>query len=147
MLPGAPYQLLPRVSLLAVLGHARPGELLGAWLRGCSRPLRLRAARRALLASADLGLLLRRCGRVAVRDGGRVTVLDAQRLIGWRTLQIVTGAPFLPGLEELRVLFPNLQVTGGRIAVPLGLGSAEEALALCAAESLPVLATWIDYRG
>jgi hypothetical protein len=92
-------------------------------------------------------LLLRRCGRVAVRDGGRVTVLDAQRLIGWRTLQIVTGAPFLPGLEELRVLFPNLQVTGGRIAVPLGLGSAEEALALCAAERLPVLATWIDYRG
>src|SRR6266542_1409415 len=147
MLPGAPCQLLPRVSFLAVLGHARPGELLGVWLRGCPRPLRLRAARCALLASADLGLLLRRCGRVAVRDAGRIAVLDAQRLIGWRTLQIVTGAPFLPGLEELRVLFPDLRVTGGRIAVPLGLGSAEEALALCAVERLPVLATWIDYRG
>jgi hypothetical protein len=147
MLPGAPCQLLPRVSLLAVLGHARPGELLGVWLRGCPRPLRLRAARCALLASADLGLLLRRCGRVAVRDAGRIAVLDAQRLIGWRTLQIVTGAPFLPGLEELRALFPDLRVTGGRIAVPLGLGSAEEALAVCAAERLPVLATWIDYRG
>src|SRR6266540_654611 len=121
MLPGAPCQLLPRVSLLAVLGHARPGELLGVWLRGCPRPLRLRAARCALLASADLGLLLRRCGRVAVRDAGRI-----------------------PVLEELRVLFPDLRVTGGRIAVPLGLGSAEEALALCAAERLPVLATWID---
>ncbi len=147
MLPGAPCQLLPRVSLLAVLGHARPGELLGVWLRGCPRPLRLRAARCALLASADLGLLLRRCGRVAVRDGGRIVALDAQRLIGWRTLQIVIGAPFLPGLEDLRVLFPNLRVTSGRIAVPLGLGSAEEALALCAAERLPVLASWIDYRG
>jgi hypothetical protein len=147
MLPGAPCQLLPRVSLLAVLGHARPGELLGVWLRGCPRPLRLRAARRALLASADLGLLLRRCGRVAVRDGAQVAVVDAQRLIGWRTLQIVTGAPFLPGLEALRVLFPNLRVIGGRIAVPLGLGPAEEALALCASEKLPVLATWIDYRG
>jgi hypothetical protein len=147
MLPGAPCQLLPRVSLLAVLGHARPGELLGVWLRGCPRPLRLRAARCALLASADLGLLLRRCGRVAVRDGGRIAVLDAQRLIGWRTLQIVIGAPFLPRLEDLRVLFPDLRVTSGRIAVPLGLGSAEEALALCAAERLPVLASWIDYRG
>ena len=147
MLPGAPCQLLPRVSLLAVLGHARPGELLGVWLRGCPRPLRLRAARCALLASADLGLLLRRCGRVAVRDGRGIAVMDTERLIGWRTLQIVTGAPFLPGLEDLRVLFPDLRVTSGRIAVPLGLGSAEEALALCAAERLPVLATWIDYRG
>ena len=147
MLPGAPCQLLPRVSLLAVLAHARPGELLGVWLRGCPRPLRLRAARCALLASADLGVLLRRCGRVAVREGGRIAALDAQRLIGWRTLQIVVGAPFLPGLEDLRVLFPDLRVTSGRIAVPLGLGSAEEALALCAAERLPVLASWIDYRG
>jgi len=147
MLPGAPCQLLPRVSLLAVLAHARPGELLGVWLRGCPRPLRLRAARCALLASADLGVLLRRCGRVAVREGGRIAALDAQRLIGWRTLQIVVGTPFLPGLEDLRVLFPDLRVTSGRIAVPLGLGSAEEALALCAAERLPVLASWIDYRG
>ncbi|MFL5518062.1 MAG: hypothetical protein ACJ8DJ_18045 [Gemmatimonadales bacterium] len=147
MLPGAPCQLLPRVSLLAVLGHARPGELLGAWVRGCTRPLRLRAARRALLASADLGLLLRRCGRVAVRDGGQLAVLDGQRLIGWRTLQIVTGAPFLPGLDQLRLLFPGLRICGGWIRVPLGSGSAEEVLGLCAAERLPVLATWIDYRG
>jgi hypothetical protein len=73
--------------------------------------------------------------------------MDGQRLIGWRTLQIVTGAPFLPGLDELRLLFPDLRVSGGRIAVPLGSGSAEEALGLCAAERLPVLATWIDYRG
>jgi hypothetical protein len=33
------------------------------------------------------------------------------------------------------------------IALPLGLGSAEEALALCAAERLPVLATRIAYSG
>ena len=31
--------------------------------------------------------------------------------------------------------------------LPLGLGSAEEALSLCAAESLPVSATRIVYRG
>jgi hypothetical protein len=92
-------------------------------------------------------LLLRRCGRVAVRDGGSIAVMDTQRLIGWRTLQIVIGAPFLPGLDQLRLLFPDLRVSGGRIAVPLARGSAEEALALCAAERLPVLATWIDYRG
>jgi hypothetical protein len=82
-----------------------------------------------------------------VRDGTRIAVLDTQRLIGWRTLQIVTGAPFLPGLDQLRLLFPGLRISGSRIAVPLGSGSAEEALSLCAAERLPVLATWIDYRG
>jgi hypothetical protein len=84
---------------------------------------------------------------VAVRDSGHIAVLEGQRLIGWRTLQIVTGAPFLPGLAELRLLFPDLRVSGGRIAVPLASGSAEEALALCVAERVPVLASWIDYRG
>ncbi len=82
-----------------------------------------------------------------MRESGRIAVLDGERLIGWRTLQIVTGAPFLPRLEQLRLLFPDLRVSGRRIAVPLGSGSSEEALALCALERLSVLATWIDYRG
>jgi len=104
-------------------------------------PLFRRSGRRVEITDEGLELL------PAVREGRRIAALDAQRLIGWRTLQVVVGAPFLPRLEDLRVLFPDLRVTSGRIAVPLGLGSAEEALALCAAERLPVLASWIDYRG
>jgi hypothetical protein len=113
---------------------------MGRW------PLHLRARGRALLASADLGYLLRRCGRVVVRDGARSIALGAERLIAWRTLQIVVGAPYLPGLEELRALYPRLRVAEGRIALPIGLGGAESALGACAAARLPVAATWIEYR-
>jgi hypothetical protein len=147
MLPGAPSQLLPTVLLPTVLALARPGELLGAWLRGCRRPLRLRAPGRSLLAGANLGSLLCHCPRVAIRDGGGVQVLAAECLIAWRTLQIVTGAPYLPSLDQLQALYPGLKIRGTRIAVPLGLGTPEEALAACAAGRVPVAASWIDYRG
>jgi hypothetical protein len=110
-------------------------------------PLSLRAGGRALLASPDLGYLLRRCGRVLVRHGHRAVVLKADRLIAWRTLQIVVGAPFLPRVQELRAIYPGLRVCGSRIALPLGLDGAEPALAACAAARLPVRATWIDYGG
>jgi hypothetical protein len=113
---------------------------MGRW------PLHLRAGGRALLASADLGYLLRRCGCVLVRNGERPAVVDADRLIAWRTLQIVVGAPFLPRVQELRAIYPELQVAGGRISLPLGLQGAEPALAACAAARLPVTATWIEYR-
>ena len=114
---------------------------MGRW------PLHLRASGCALLASADLGYLLRRCGRVLVRDGTRPAVMDSERLIAWRTLQIVVGAPYLPRVQELRAMYPGLRVANGRIALPLGLDGAEPALAACAAARLPVAATWIEYRG
>jgi len=113
---------------------------LGRW------PLHLRAGGRALLASDDLGFLLRRCSRVVVRNGARTIALEAERLIAWRTLQIVVGAPYLPQLSELRALFPGLRVAEGRIALPIGLDGAEPALAACAAARVPVAATWIEYR-
>jgi hypothetical protein len=146
MLPGAPSRLPPSFPLRRALGLAHPGDPLGAWVRMGRWPLHLRAGGRALLASSDLGYLLRRCGRVLVRNGPRPTVLDAERLIAWRTLQIVVGAPFLPRVQELRAIYPGLQVAGGRISLPLGLGGAEPALAACIAARLPVTATWIEYR-
>jgi hypothetical protein len=99
-----------------------------------------------LVASADLGFLLRCAARVVVRDGARAVALEADRLIAWRTLQIVVGTPYLPALTELRALYPGLRVAGGRLALPLGLDGAEPALAACAAARVPVAATWIDYR-
>jgi hypothetical protein len=83
---------------------------------------------------------------VLVRDGARPAILDAERLIAWRTLQIVVGAPYLPDVPQLRAMFPGLRVAEGRITLPLGLDGAEAALAACAAARLPVAATWIEYR-
>jgi hypothetical protein len=42
-------------------------------------------------------------------------------------------------------LFPAARLHEGVLALPLGLGSAEEALAVCSAERLPVAATRIGY--
>lgn len=114
---------------------------MGRW------PLHLRAGGRALLASADLGYLLRRCARVLVRDGEAAIALEADQLIAWRTLQIVIGAPYLPEVQALRAMYPGLRVTQGRIALPIGLDGAEPALAACAAARVPVAATWIAYDG
>ena len=146
MLPGAPSRLPSSIPLRCVLSLGRPGELLGAWVRTGRRPLRLGTGECTLLVARDLGFLLRRCGRVVVRDGGRARALGGERLIAWRTLQIVTGTPFLPQIETLRQLFPGLRVASGRLALPLGLDGAEPALAACAAALVPVRATWIEYR-
>ena len=146
MLQGSPSPLLAADLLTSVLPLARPGELIGAWMRGCRRLLRLRSARRALLAGSDLGVLLRRCNRVAIRHRSQLLVVDAERLIAWRTLRIVTGATDLPGVEQLRMLIPRLEARGSRIDVPIGLGAPEEALAACVAARVPVVASWIAYR-
>jgi hypothetical protein len=151
MFPGSPARILPTWPLRALLPLAASGAVLGVWLRGCTRPLAVLCrgpdGPRHLLAADDLGYLLRRCRRVALRDGGAVRAVPAVELLGCRVLEIVLAAPFLPPPHQLRELFPAARVCEGVVALPLGLGSAEEALALCAAERLPVSATRIAYRG
>jgi hypothetical protein len=151
MLPGPPTPLLPAVPLRALFGLALPGEVLGAWVRDCHRALRLRSVGSGrtcrVLAAHDLGFLLRRCSRVAFRDGSRIAVLPSDQLIAWRTLQIVLGTPYLPDLQQLRALYPGLRASGRRIAIAIGYDSGQPALAACAAGRVPVLATWIDYGG
>ena len=149
MFPGSPVRLRPAVPLHSLFPLAHPGIVLGVWLRGCTRPAAIRfhgpGGVKHLLAAEDLGYLLRRCGQVAVRDGERVTRVPAAVLVGWRVLEIVLAAPYLPAPDQLRALFPNARVREGVLALPIGLGSAEEALAVCASERLPVAATRIGY--
>jgi hypothetical protein len=147
MFPGSPARIHPSWPLRSVLQLAVAGNHLGVWLRGCARPLAVRSGPRNLLLSDDLGYLLRRCSRVALRDGRAVTVVPAAVLVGFRVLEIVLATPYLPPPRQLRLLFPAARVCEGVVALPLGLGSAEEALALCAAERVPVSATRIAYRG
>ena len=150
MFPGSPARLRPAVSLRSLVPLADPGAALGVWLRGCHRPAAIRCrgpgGARHLLAADDLGYLLSRCREVAVRDGERVTAVPAAILVGWRVLEIILAAPCLPPPEQFRALFPAARVGESRLTLPLGLGSAEEALAVCASTRLPVAASRITYR-
>jgi hypothetical protein len=60
-------------------------------------------------------------------------------------LQIILSTPYLPAPAQLRALYPSLRHANGTIALPIGLGSAEEALSLCVAEKLPVVGSRIEY--
>lgn len=146
MLEGSPAPLHAAVPLFPLSRRLPAGQVSGAWLRGRRAPAELRLRGRGLLVAADLAWLLRRAGRIAVLDRGRVVVADGDELIAWRTLQVVLGAPFLPPLPRLHGLFPDLRVRGSRLAVPLGHAAPEEALAACVAERVRVVASWIDYR-
>ena len=151
MFPGSPARILPAWPLRCLLPLAAGRGVLGVWLRGCTRPQAIRCRTPAgpchLLAADDLGFLLRRCGQVALRDGVRVRLVPSAVLLGWRVLEIVLAAPYLPPPHLLRQLFPTARVREGVVGLPLGFGSAEEALALCASAGLPVSATRIAYTG
>ena len=146
MHPGAPSRLPSSYPLRRALDYAHPGEPLGAWVRAARWPLHLRAGGCALLASTDLGFLLRRCPRIVLRVEQGPAVLAAETLIAWRTLQVAVGAPYLPRAHALRGIFPGLAVSEGRLSLPIGLDPPEPALAACAAARLPVSASWIEYR-
>ncbi len=147
MFPGSPARIPPSWPLRCLVPLADADGPLGVWLRGCTKPQAIQFGGRHLLVSDDLGYLLRRCGRIALRDGGGVRAVSAGVLVGCRVLEIVLATPYLPPPHQLRRLFPAARVGEGVVALPLGLGSAEEALALCASEQLPVAATRITYHG
>lgn len=145
--PGSPAPLRPATPLISVLRLAHLGVPLGAWVRGCQRFFVIRApGRKTVLAGADLGALLGRCDRVVVRDGEVAVAVAASVLVGWRVLEVVLGTPFLPPPAQLRALFPRLRSAPGTLAIPIGLGSAEEALAICVRERVPVIGTRITYQ-
>ena len=146
MFAGSPHPLHPLSSLASVLRQALPGERLGAWVRGIGpRVRRGRAGGAGLTLSGDLGALLRRCDRVAVRHGAEPVVLPADELIGLRVLEIVLGLPYLPAAERLQALYPALRCHGGVLAFPVGADPPEEVLGHCAQGRIPVAASRIRY--
>ena len=146
MHPGAPSRLPSSYPLRLALGLAHPGDPLGAWVRDSRWPLHLRAGGRALLATTDLGYLLRRCARVLLRVERHAAVMPVERVIAWRTLQVVIGAPYLPRVQSLTTVLPDAVLSRDRLSIPIGLAAPEPALAACAAAHIPVTASWIEYR-
>ncbi|HEU5039257.1 MAG TPA: hypothetical protein VFT84_00450 [Gemmatimonadales bacterium] len=122
------------------------GRTAGVWLRRCPGLVALRShGARRLLLSQDLGILLRRCHSIAVRHSGRPELFFASQLARCRLLAVVLGTPFLPPPAQLRALYPAMASEPGFYTIPIGLGSAEEALAICAAEHVAVRSTRIEY--
>ena len=148
MFSGPPLPLPPNIPLCHLFALAQAPGTLGAWVRTSARSLNIyeiagRGCR--VLVGPDLGFLLAHCNRVVLREGNQPVVLQADLLIQWRALQVATATPFLPGLERLRGVFPDLQATMGMVMVPLATRTPEEVLARCLAERLPVKGSCLLY--
>ncbi|MDQ3209413.1 MAG: URC4/urg3 family protein [Gemmatimonadota bacterium] len=150
MLHGPPLPLSPDVTLRELLEHRHPPAQLGAWIRGGVRRMYVSEAslraRCSVLASTDLGFLLGRCAEVAVREGNSTIVLPAEAVIEWRALQVATATPYLPGLDRLHAMFPGLRTIHSGFLVPVVKGSAEEVLAQCLEQGIPVRGSRIVYQ-
>ena len=149
MFAGAPLPLSPDVPLSRLLALTSRADPLGAWVSACRHVVRIyrlgQPTLHQVLASSDLGFLLGRCARVAVREGCHVKVLSSEAVIHWRALQVATATPYLPGLERMRALFPHLHMTSTGFRVPLRTESAEAVLARCVSEGLRVTGSRIVY--
>jgi hypothetical protein len=150
MFYGPPLPLSPDVPLSELLAYSRPPGQLGAWIRGSVHRLHIHQVPHCrqcpVLASADLGFLLGRCLEVAVREGERTIVLASEAVIQWRALQVATAMPYLPGLERLRALFPELRASLNRLQIPVLTQSPEEVLARCLAEGIQITGSRIVYN-
>lgn len=150
MFQGPLLPLSPDVTLRDLLGHGRQPGHIGAWIRGGVYRIHIHKvparSRCSVLASADLGFLLRRCEEVAVRAGDCTIVLASEVVIQWRALQVATATPYLPGLDHLRTLFPGLRSTPNGFLVPVAKQSAEEVLAFCLEEGMQVRGSRVVYQ-
>jgi hypothetical protein len=155
MFQGPLLPLSPDVTLRELLDHGGPPGEIGAWIRGGVCRLHMQRlhihripshSQCSVLASADLGFLLRRCGEVAVREGDGTIVLSSEMVIEWRALQVATATPYLPGLDRLEALFPGLRSTANGFLVPVAKRSAEEVLALCLEQGMQVSGSRVVYQ-
>lgn len=148
MCSGPPLPLPPDFPLgqLLFLIHAHGS---GAWVRGSTRKLRLYnrsgGFTSEVLLAGDLGLLLRRCAGVVVREGAEAVLLESELLIQWRALQVVTGTPYLACPHRLKELFPDSETDEHGFHVRTRSCPPEAVLADCLTHGIPVAETHIIY--
>jgi hypothetical protein len=151
MFSGPPLPLPSDLPFNFLLAELRPLETLGAWARCSASKLRVHDTGRKsggrVLVSADLGFLLGRCNRVALREGSAPVILEAETVIQWRTLQVITALPHLPGLERLVQHFPGIIHCGSLgLLIPIPARSPEEVLAECLATGVQVTGSRVVYH-
>jgi hypothetical protein len=150
MLSGPPLPLPQHTPLHQLLAFARPPGTLGAWVRGSVLALHLYdiagGGPHRLLVGPDLGHLLGRCRRIALRAGTALVVLEADTVIRWRVLQVITATPHLPSLEWLNEIFPGAHPTSSGFDVGVSGCAPEHVLAQCLAQGIPVRESRIAYR-
>jgi hypothetical protein len=149
MLSGPPLPLPPDIPLHQLLPHASQPGTLGAWVRGSVRTLHLYeagiGATHRLLIDPDLGHLLSLCTRIALRVGTQPIVLGAEAIIRWRTLQVVTSSPYLPGLLLLHEIFPGARLNRSGFQVAVSSETPEHVLAECLSHGIAVRESRIIY--
>ncbi len=136
--------LPPSFPLFQLIAMATPGtdRLLGGWVRGGSRPLRLSGSSATpLLAAGDLRYLLARCDLVAVRSGERVLLLRGRPLESRLALQVAAARSrvLLPGVFAGR--FDPVPTGTDELTVPVGERTPEAVLADCVRDGLSVRAS------
>jgi hypothetical protein len=150
MLSGPPLPLPHDIPIHQLLAYARQPGILGAWVRGSVRTLHLYESASGdshrLLIGPDLGLLLSRCDRVVLRAGTHPVVLDAEAIIRWRVLQVVTATPHLPPLERLNEIFPDARFDSSGFQVAISSRTPEHVLAECLTRGIPVRESRIIYQ-
>jgi hypothetical protein len=147
MFSGPPLPLRQDFTLAQLLACLPSRRNAGAWLGQYPRQVRvyLRRAGLSVLLSGDLGVLLRQCDEIVVREGPRAVVVPASELIRWRVLRIVTGMPYLPGPAQLKEIFPGAVLEPAGFSVPVQGVAPEAVLAQCITNRIPVLGSRIMY--
>jgi hypothetical protein len=137
----------PLHRLVTLIHSKRP---VGIWLRdsGHQRRLSITASGRCIsvLISQDLGELLRSCSQILVREASDPRLLQADALIRWRALQVVTATPYLLCPERLKEIFPGAHLDADGFHVPIGCHAPEEVLADCLTHDIPVVGSRIMYH-
>jgi hypothetical protein len=138
----------PLAQLIGLLDSRAAQAHLGVWVDfDAMIPLYVTAGGRScqMLLSGDLGLLLRRCHRVAVRQEGQVRVLAVEMLLRWRTLEVVTPTGCSPSQERIQQIFPQAVMEPTGFRVPVDSVPPETILAECLTHDVPVAESRITY--
>jgi hypothetical protein len=152
MLDAPVLPLLPEYPLAQLVGlidtnDAR--EPLGAWLAEVDDAVSICVTARGrccrMLLSGDLGLLLARCHRVAVRLGCQPRIVAAEALRRCRALEVRIPGGSAQNPERLQEIFPGAVLEGAEIRIPLQSVIPEVVLAECITYGVTVTQSRIVY--
>jgi hypothetical protein len=139
----------PLAQLVGLIDTSEAREPLGAWLAGVDDAVSIcvtaggRCCR--MLLCGDLGLLLARCSRVAVRQGSQPHVLTTEAIIRLRTLEVGVTRGSVQNPDRLQELFPGAVLDGAEIRIPLQSVLPEVVLAECVTHGITVTESRITY--